>query len=34
LPQTVTPAFLRLVCERMPSGRYRAADLQPAGAAA
>jgi short-subunit dehydrogenase len=34
LPQTVTPAFLRLVGERMPSGRYRAADLQPAGAAA
>ncbi len=34
LPQTVTAAFLRLVGERMPSGRYRAADLQPAGAAA
>jgi NAD(P)-dependent dehydrogenase (short-subunit alcohol dehydrogenase family) len=32
LPQTVVPAFLRLVRERMPSGRYRAADLQPARA--
>ena len=30
LPETVTPAFLRLVAERMPSGRYRAADLLPA----
>jgi NAD(P)-dependent dehydrogenase (short-subunit alcohol dehydrogenase family) len=34
LPQTVVPAFLRLVHERMPSGRYRATDLQPAGALA
>jgi NAD(P)-dependent dehydrogenase (short-subunit alcohol dehydrogenase family) len=32
LPETIVPAFLRLVRERMPSGRYRAADLQPAGA--
>jgi NAD(P)-dependent dehydrogenase (short-subunit alcohol dehydrogenase family) len=30
LPETVTPAFLRLIRERMPSGRYRAADLRPA----
>jgi short-subunit dehydrogenase len=34
LPETVTPAFLRLISERMPSGRYRAADLHPAGVAA
>jgi NAD(P)-dependent dehydrogenase (short-subunit alcohol dehydrogenase family) len=34
LPETVTPAFVRLIAERMPSGRYRAADLRPAGAAA
>ena len=34
LPETVTPALVRLVTERMPSGRYRAADLRPAGAAA
>jgi NAD(P)-dependent dehydrogenase (short-subunit alcohol dehydrogenase family) len=32
LPETVVPGFLRLVRERMPSGRYRAADLMPAGA--
>jgi NAD(P)-dependent dehydrogenase (short-subunit alcohol dehydrogenase family) len=32
LPETVTPAFIRLITERMPSGRYRAADLMPAGA--
>jgi short-subunit dehydrogenase len=31
LPETVIPAFLRLISERMPSGRYRAADLLPAG---
>jgi NAD(P)-dependent dehydrogenase (short-subunit alcohol dehydrogenase family) len=31
-PETVTPAFLRLITERMPSGRYRAADLRPAAA--
>jgi NAD(P)-dependent dehydrogenase (short-subunit alcohol dehydrogenase family) len=28
---TVVPAFLRLLDERPASGRYRAADLQPAG---
>jgi NAD(P)-dependent dehydrogenase (short-subunit alcohol dehydrogenase family) len=33
-PETVVPAFLRLVAERMPSGRYRAADLMPAGSRA
>jgi NAD(P)-dependent dehydrogenase (short-subunit alcohol dehydrogenase family) len=31
LPGTVTPAFIRLITERMPSGRYRAAELMPAG---
>ncbi|HXW46959.1 MAG TPA: SDR family NAD(P)-dependent oxidoreductase [Streptosporangiaceae bacterium] len=31
LPASVAPAFLRLIAERMPSGRYRAADLRPAG---
>lgn len=31
LPSTVVPAFLRLIRERLPSGRYRAADLFPAG---
>jgi short-subunit dehydrogenase len=30
LPATVTPAFIRLITERMPSGRYRAAELMPA----
>jgi NAD(P)-dependent dehydrogenase (short-subunit alcohol dehydrogenase family) len=30
LPETVAPAFVRLITERMPSGRYRAADLLPA----
>ncbi len=30
-PEAVMPAFLRLITERMPSGRYRAADLRPAG---
>ncbi len=30
LPGSVVPAFLRLVGERLPSGRYRAADLFPA----
>jgi hypothetical protein len=25
------PAFRRLIGERMPSGRYRAADLMPGG---
>ena len=28
-PQTVVPAFTRLVAERLPSGRYRAAHLMP-----
>ena len=32
-PDSVVPAFLRLLSERMPSGRYRAADLVPAGVA-
>jgi short-subunit dehydrogenase len=32
LPETVTPAFVRLITERMPSGRYRAAELMPTGA--
>jgi NAD(P)-dependent dehydrogenase (short-subunit alcohol dehydrogenase family) len=30
LPETVVPAFRRLIAERMPSGRYRASDLLPA----
>jgi NAD(P)-dependent dehydrogenase (short-subunit alcohol dehydrogenase family) len=33
-PETVVPAFLRLISERMPSGRYRATELMPAAAAA
>jgi len=33
LPEAVVPGFLRLISERMPSGRYRAADLMPAGLA-
>lgn len=32
LPDAVIPAFLRLISERMPSGRYRAAELMPARA--
>ena len=32
-PQTVVPAFLRLLDERPPSGRYRAEALAPAGVA-
>ncbi len=32
LPDAVVPAFIRLVSERMPSGRYRAAELMPSGA--
>jgi NAD(P)-dependent dehydrogenase (short-subunit alcohol dehydrogenase family) len=33
-PETVVPALLRLLDERLPSGRYRAADLaSPAGTA-
>jgi NAD(P)-dependent dehydrogenase (short-subunit alcohol dehydrogenase family) len=31
LPETVVPAFVRLITERLPSGRYRAAHLLPAG---
>lgn len=31
-PETVVPALLRLLDERPPSGRYRAADLLPLGA--
>jgi NAD(P)-dependent dehydrogenase (short-subunit alcohol dehydrogenase family) len=30
LPEAIVPAFLRLVTERLPSGRYRAAHLLPA----
>jgi NAD(P)-dependent dehydrogenase (short-subunit alcohol dehydrogenase family) len=29
LPEAITPGLVRLVTERMPSGRYRAADLSP-----
>jgi NAD(P)-dependent dehydrogenase (short-subunit alcohol dehydrogenase family) len=32
LPEAVLPAFKRLVTERLPSGRYRAADLMPSKA--
>src|SRR5260370_12425560 len=32
LPDTVIPAFVRLITQRMPSGRYRAAELMPSGA--
>jgi NAD(P)-dependent dehydrogenase (short-subunit alcohol dehydrogenase family) len=32
LPDAVIPAFARLVTERLPSGRYRAAELMPSGA--
>lgn len=32
-PDAVVPAFLRLLDERPPSGRYRAADLEPADVA-
>jgi NAD(P)-dependent dehydrogenase (short-subunit alcohol dehydrogenase family) len=32
-PVTVVPAFLRLLAERPPSGRVRAADLAPTGVA-
>ncbi len=34
LPDTVAPGFLRLITERLPSGRYRAAELMPAPAGA
>jgi NAD(P)-dependent dehydrogenase (short-subunit alcohol dehydrogenase family) len=30
LPESVVPALLRLITERLPSGRYRAAELLPA----
>jgi NAD(P)-dependent dehydrogenase (short-subunit alcohol dehydrogenase family) len=30
-PESVIPAFVRLISQRLPSGRYRAADLMPAG---
>ncbi len=30
LPESVVPAFARLIAERLPSGRYRAAELVPA----
>jgi NAD(P)-dependent dehydrogenase (short-subunit alcohol dehydrogenase family) len=30
-PETVVPALLRLIADDLPSGRYRAADLLPAG---
>jgi NAD(P)-dependent dehydrogenase (short-subunit alcohol dehydrogenase family) len=32
LPEAVIPGFQRLISERMPSGRYRAAELMPSGA--
>lgn len=32
LPEAVVPAFLRLIAERLPSGRYRAAELMPGAA--
>jgi hypothetical protein len=28
-PETVVPSFVRLVTERLPGGRYRAAHLLP-----
>jgi NAD(P)-dependent dehydrogenase (short-subunit alcohol dehydrogenase family) len=28
-PESVVPAFVRLISQRLPSGRYRAADLMP-----
>jgi NAD(P)-dependent dehydrogenase (short-subunit alcohol dehydrogenase family) len=31
LPESVAPAFARLIAERLPSGRYRASELMPAG---
>jgi hypothetical protein len=34
LPETVVPAFARLIGERMPSGRYRASELTPASTGA
>jgi NAD(P)-dependent dehydrogenase (short-subunit alcohol dehydrogenase family) len=32
LPEAVLPAFKRLITQRLPSGRYRAADLMPSEA--
>ena len=32
LPDAVVPAFIRLITQRMPDGRYRAAELMPSGA--
>ncbi len=29
LPESVVPAFIKLISERLPSGRYRATDLMP-----
>jgi NAD(P)-dependent dehydrogenase (short-subunit alcohol dehydrogenase family) len=29
-PESVVPAFVRLISQRLPGGRYRAADLMPA----
>jgi len=34
LPEAVVPAFVRLITERMPSGRYRAPELMPTTVAA
>jgi NAD(P)-dependent dehydrogenase (short-subunit alcohol dehydrogenase family) len=34
LPESVVPAFLRLIDERRPSGRYQASDLLPQTAGA
>jgi NAD(P)-dependent dehydrogenase (short-subunit alcohol dehydrogenase family) len=34
LPEAVIPALRRLIAERLPSGRYRAAELRPAADAA
>jgi NAD(P)-dependent dehydrogenase (short-subunit alcohol dehydrogenase family) len=31
LPDSVVPAFIKLFSERLPSGRYRAAELMPSG---
>ena len=33
-PESVVPAFVRLISQRLPSGRYRAADLMPAARSA
>ena len=32
LPDAVVPAFIRLITQPMPGGRYRAAELMPSGA--